>query len=96
MSREHQDEFLFADGPTVSLHLPHPLEDYFAEVAARWGVPLGQKVRVRLQDPGMPELCGRLELAHAPDMPLDPREKMKLRLSGVDFCHRDLASWTLL
>ena len=96
MSREHQDEFLFADGPTQSLHLPHPMEDFFAEVAARWAVPLGQNVRIRLRDPGMPELCGRLELTQAPDLPLDTREILKLRLSGVDFSHRDLASWTLL
>lgn len=94
--RHEQDEFLFADGPQPELHLAHPLDDLFVAIAAAWGVPVGRAVRLNLVNSALPELAGKLELVRAPDLPLDGREALYLRLKGVLFTHREIANWTLL
>jgi hypothetical protein len=94
MQSDSQGEFLFSDGPANDFS-SHPLEDFFQAVSVCWGLPVGLKIRARLKDSALPELTGRLELAQAPDLPLDPRQSLRLRLRGVDFCHRELASWAL-
>jgi hypothetical protein len=91
-----QSEFLFADGAEPELHLPHALDALFQEIAAAWGLPVGRRVRVSLRDPALPELAGSLELVGAPDLPLDPREVLRLRISGVTFRSDEIAAWVLL
>lgn len=94
--RHEQHEFLFADGPQPELHLAHPLDDLFVAIAGAWGVPVGRDVRLNLTNPALPELTGKLELVRAPDLHLDRREPLYLRLKGVLFTHREIANWTLL
>lgn len=91
-----QEEFLFADGPAPEFHSPHPLGDFLAEVGARWSLPLGREVRVDLAGDAISELRGRLELARAPDLPLDPRQPLSLRIGGVAFSSRQITAWTEL
>jgi hypothetical protein len=53
-------------------------------------------VRVELTGHHFPELRGRLELARAPDLPLDRRETLALRIGGIELTHRQIAAWSLL
>jgi hypothetical protein len=94
--RHEQDEFLFADGPQPELHRTHPLDDLFVTIAEAWGVPVGRGVRLNLINSALPELTGKLEVVRSPDLPLDGRELLYLRLKGVLFTHREIANWTLL
>jgi len=94
--KHEQHEFLFADGPQPELHLAHPLDDLFVAIAAGWGIPVGRDVRLNLANSSLPELTGKLELVRSPDLPLDGREPLYLRLKGVLFTHREIANWTLL
>ena len=91
-----QGEFLFADGVQPELRVPHPLDDLLQEIAVAWGLPVGERVRVRLMTEAVPELSGRLELARVPDLPLDPRQPLALRVAGVTFSSREVRSWSLL
>ncbi len=91
-----QDEFLFADGPQPELHLAHPLDDLLRQIATLWGLPIGSRARVTLNDPALPVLEGKLELERAPDLPLNVRESLRLKLRGIMFTSRDIASWSLL
>lgn len=93
---EQQNEFLFLDGPSPELHLGHPLEDLFEKIDHTWSIRLNRPVRVRLRDQSVPELVGLLELARAPNLPLDSREPLHLRLKGIEFTRRDIAEWTAL
>lgn len=93
---EEQGEFLLADGVQSELHLAHPLDAMFQEIAAGWGLPIGQRVRLSLRDPALPELSGQLELVAAPDLPLNPREALRLRVSGVAFSSAEIAAWVLV
>lgn len=93
---EQQAEFLFAGGPAPELHPPDPRSGFHAEVAAAWKLPVGQAVRVALQDHDIADLRGRLELARAPDLPLDPRQPLPLRIGNVEFSSRQVAGWCLL
>lgn len=92
---EEQSHFLFADGPAPELHPPDPLADFYAEVATTWEIPLGQRVHVALHAHNLSELRGRLELARAPDLPLDRREKLALRIGTLEFSSRQIVSWSL-
>lgn len=89
-----QEEFLFADGPVPELHPFDPLGPFIAEVGARWSLPLGRTVRVDLTGDSLSETQGRLELARAPDLPLDPREPLTLRIGPVVFSSRQITAWT--
>ena len=93
---ESQQDFRFADGPAPDLHLPDPRSNLYADVAALWQIPVGQSVRVELTGHHFSELRGRLELARAPDLPLDRRETLALRIGGIELTHRQIAAWSLL
>ncbi len=90
-----QSEFLFADGAPPELHHAHPLGDFFEAVAEKWSLPIGKAVRIALRDPALPLLEGKLELERAPDLPLNPREPLALRVRGLNFRSVDIASWSL-
>ena len=92
---ESQQDFLFADGPAPELHLPDPRSNLYADVAALWQLPVGQPVRVDLTGHHFAELNGRLELARAPDLPLDRRETLALRIGPIEFTSRQIVAWTL-
>jgi hypothetical protein len=93
---ESQQDFLFADGPTPELHLPDPRSGLYADIAALWEIPVGQHVRVDLTGHQFSELQGRLELARAPDLPLDRRETLALRIGSIEFSHRQVSAWSLI
>ena len=93
---ENQNEFLFADGPVPDLLLPDPRSAFFSEVSAVWHLPLGQKIRVLLKGHDFPEVAGRLELARAPDFPLNVREPLHLSVGGITFLSTQVESWSLL
>jgi hypothetical protein len=93
---ESQQDFLFADGAAPELHLPDPRSNLYADVAGLWQIPVGQSVRVELTGHHFPELRGRLELARAPDLPLDRRETLALRIGNIEFTRRQIAAWSLL
>ncbi len=96
MPREHQESFSFGDDVEFEGELPDPLSDFFRDVSQAWDVPVGERVRLRLRDPSLPELSGKLRLARAPDLPLNPRQPLFLCLNGIEFTRREIASWVLI
>jgi len=93
---EQQNEFLFAEGSAAELILPDPRSSFFAEVAALWELPVGQLAHVNLSGHNMSDLQGRIELARAPDLPLDRREVLALRIGTIEFSSRQIVSWSLV
>ena len=93
---DQQGEFLFADGMVSEFHLPDPRSNFYAEVEALWQIPLGRLAHVDLNGPHMSDLQGRIELARAPDLPLDKREALALRIGTIEFSSRQIVSWSLL
>lgn len=79
----------YAPAPAVEAGL-------LAEIAERWGLPLGRRVEVAFR-PGvaLPTLDGVLELSRPPEFPWNPREPLALRVAGVEFSSRDIARWML-
>ncbi len=59
-------------------------------------MPLERKVRVDLAGESMDELRGRLELVRPPDLPLDPRQPLGLRIGAVTFSSRQITGWAEL
>jgi hypothetical protein len=92
----HQQEFLFAGGPTPQLHPPDPRSGFYDEVSNGWQLPVGRVVRVDLKDHDLPSLQGLLELSRAPDLPLDPRQPLALRIRSVEFSSRQIAAWAIV
>ena len=92
---EAQDEFLFADGPAPEPHPLDPRAGFYEEVSALWEIPLGQRVHVALREHNLADLDGRLELARAPDLPLDRREVLALRIGTIEFSSRQIIAWSL-
>ncbi|MSU24960.1 MAG: hypothetical protein EXS32_14220 [Opitutus sp.] len=92
---ESQQDFLFADGPGSALHLPDPRENFYADVSALWQIPVGQLVHVDLTGHQFADLRGRLELARAPDLPLDRRETLALKIGTIEFSSRQIGAWSL-
>lgn len=69
--------------------------DLRSEIAAAWGLPLGQRVEVSLRN----ERCalqGVLELRRAPDYPWDGRQALQLVIAGFVFSSRDMERWAVL
>ena len=64
-------------------------------MAQRWSLPIGQAILVKLNGHHFSELSGRLDLARAPDLPLDPRVPLALRIGTIEFSSRQIASWML-
>jgi hypothetical protein len=93
---DQQAEFLFADGAVLESHAPDPRSQFFEEVAALWELPVGQVVHVNLDGHNMSDLQGRIELARAPDLPLDRRETLILRIGRIEFSSRQITSWSLV
>lgn len=91
-----QSEFLFSDGPAPELAPPEPLADLVADMSRLWNLPLYQKARLTLKDHSLDDVSGRLELVHAPDLPLNPAHSLTLRVAGVTFTSRQITAWTLL
>ena len=92
---EEQDQFLFADGPTPQLHVPDFQAGFYSEVAALWQIPVGERVHVTLREHHFGNLDGRIELARAPDLPLDVRETLALRIGTIEFTSRQIVAWSL-
>jgi hypothetical protein len=92
---EQQQEFLFAGGPAPHLHPPDPRTPFYEEVASAWQLPVGRLVRIDLHDHDLSFLRGLLELARAPDLPLDPRQPLVLRVGAIEFSSRQIAAWSL-
>ena len=92
---EHQQEFSFSAGPASHLHPPDPRAQFYDEVAAAWHLPCGRMVRVDLKDHDLAGLQGLLELSRAPDLPLDPRQPLALRIGTVEFSSRQITGWSL-
>lgn len=90
-----QMEFLLVGAADGLAHLADPLGDLRERVSALWHLPLGQRVRVDLRDCELPGLEGRLELAQAPDLPLDPKQALALRIGTIEFSSRQIAAWAL-
>lgn len=64
------------------------------EIAAAWGLPLGQRVEVSLRN----ERCalrGVLELQRAPDYPWDRRQALQLAVAGFVFSSREMEHWAV-
>jgi hypothetical protein len=64
------------------------------EIAQAWGLPLGERIQVRLRDSQCDTLTGTLELATAPDFPWNPREPLQLRIASFPFSSRVIESWS--
>lgn len=92
---DEQGEFLFAEGKVPELQPPDPSAGFREEVSARWRLPVGHQVRVELRNHQLPELTGRLELARAPALPLDPCVPLDLRIGTIGFSSRQITAWTL-
>ena len=90
-----QLEFLLVGTADGATHLAAPLGDLRASISLLWRLPLGQRVHVDLRDSQMPWLKGRLELVHAPDLPLDPKQALALRIGPVEFSSRQIVAWAL-
>lgn len=73
---------------------PAAVPELRAEIAAAWGLPLGERVEIDLQRDDLPTLTGTLELASAPEFPWNPRQPLQLRLAGCTFSTRDIARWS--
>ena len=92
---EEQVEFLFADGPAPEVHLPDPRSAFYEDVATVWEIPVGQLVHVALREHNFADLQGRLDLSRAPDLPLDRRETLALRIGTIEFSSRQIVAWSL-
>lgn len=92
---EKQNEFLFGEGPAPEIFPPDPRDGFYLEVAAIWQLPLGERVLVLLRDHDVSEIAGRLELEHAPDLPLNAREPLRLLAGGVSFRSTQILSWSI-
>lgn len=90
-----QAEFLFADGPAPQLQPDDPDSAFYEELAALWQIPVGKNVHVALRSHHFADLQGRLAFAHAPDLPLDARQPLSLRIGAIEFSSRQVIAWAL-
>ena len=63
------------------------------EIAEALGLPLGERVEIRLRDQPA-AITGVLELLAAPSYPWNSRETLQLRVAGFAFNSREIESWT--
>ncbi len=66
------------------------------EIAAAWGLPLGERVEICLRGGERCAVTGILEILCAPDYPWDPHQALKLGVSGFLFSSREIERWTKL
>ncbi len=76
---------------------PAVVSELREEIAAAWGLPLGQRVEVSLRDERCAPL-GVLELRRAPDYPWDGLGKalQLVKVAGFVFSSREMERWTVL
>jgi hypothetical protein len=92
---EEQADFLFADGLAPEMHLPDPRSGLYEEIATLWRIPVGQIAHVELRGHNFSDLQGRIELSRSPDLPLDRRETLALRIGTIEFSSRQIVAWSL-
>ncbi len=63
------------------------------EIAAVWGLPLGERVTVCVGDASSSGVTGVLEVHDPPNYPWDPRQPLRLRIAGFVFGSREIKSW---
>lgn len=90
---ERQSEFGFDFGFSPPPAAAPELRDEIADV---WGLPLGRRVEVCFRGAERSAIVGTLELLASPGYPWDPREPLRLHISGCVFSSREIGSWTLL
>jgi hypothetical protein len=73
---------------------PKAVPELRDEIAQAWGLPLGERIEVRLRDCQCDALTGILELVSPPDFPWNAREPLHLRIAGFPFSSRVIQSWT--
>lgn len=88
---EHQGQLPLDANSDLAPAAPPELRD---EIARTWGLPIGERVEVRLRNDAIDALVGVLELAAAPEFPWNPRDPLSLRIAGFGFSSRDIAQWT--
>ena len=66
------------------------------EIAAVWGLPLGERVEMALAGEQVDGVTGRLELSETPDLPWNPRQPLRLRVAGVEFSSRAIERWSVI
>ena len=88
---DHQTILSFDTPYAPAPGVPSGLRD---EIAAAWGLPLGERVEISLRGDPIDPLTGTLELVSAPDYPWNPREALRLRIAGFVFGSRDIERWT--
>ena len=71
-----------------------PAPELRDEIAAAFGLPLGERVHVSFRDSQIDAIAGKLELVVAPAYPWNPREPLALRVAGFTFSSRDIERWT--
>ena len=92
MSPGHQEEFLFSEGDEGRLGLPLADDPLVRDIGNEWGLPVGQRVRVTFHSAeSFRELTGRLEVAVAPELPLNRHRSLRLRVAGYEFGHTAIA-----
>jgi hypothetical protein len=91
-----QSEFLFDEGASPQVQPDDPNSAFYEEVTGLWQLPIGQAVHVALRSHHFAELQGRLLLAHAPDLPLDVRQPLSLRIAAIEFSSRQVIAWALV
>jgi hypothetical protein len=74
---------------------PAVVSELREEIAAAWGLPLGQRVDVSVKNARC-ALRGVLELRRAPDYPWDGRQALQLAVAGFVFSSREMERWTVL
>lgn len=87
---EHQISLALDAGFSAA---PAVLPELRDEIAAAWGLPLGERVEVGLRDGGS-TIAGKLELLRAPAYPWDAREPLRLAIAGLVFSSREIERWT--
>ncbi len=93
--------FFCVDERQISLDLdtgftaaPVVVSELRDEIAAAWGLPLGQRVEVCFRGGERSAVTGVLELLRAPDYPWDPHQALKLGIAGFVFSSREIERWT--
>ena len=66
------------------------------EIAATWGLPLGQRVGICLRGGERSAVTGILELLRAPDYPWEPRQALQIGIAGFIFSSREIERWTII
>ena len=93
MSATGQGEFLFCDGDEGRLGLPLPEDSLVRDIGAEWGLPVGQRVRIVFRGgESLRDITGRLEIAAAPELPLNHHRLLRLRVAGYEFGNTAIAS----